>query len=70
VTERITVRKRRPGEPDRGFATYRPWMCSGVPEDSRETCYKSWDDAMEWATMSHEKRVEQLEYDAQFEMGQ
>lgn len=53
-----------------GYSSDRPWMCSGVPEDSRETCYRTWEDAMEWATMPSEKRIEQLEYDAKFEMGQ
>lgn len=53
-----------------GYSKDRPWMCSGVPEDKRETCYKTWEDAMKWATMSSEKRIERLKYEAQFEMGQ
>jgi hypothetical protein len=53
-----------------GFVKTRPWTCTGVPEDTRKTCYKTWEDAMEWATMSSEKRIERIEYDAQFEMGQ
>jgi hypothetical protein len=53
-----------------GFVKTRPWTCTGVPEDTRKTCYKTWEDAIEWATMSSEKRIERIEYDAQFEMGQ
>lgn len=53
-----------------GFLATRPWTCSGTPEDSRSSCYETWEDAMAWATMSSERRIAQLEYDAKFEMGQ
>lgn len=47
-----------------GFAANRLWRVSGVPEDSRTTCYPTWDEAMAWATMPSEEKIAQLNREA------
>lgn len=53
----------------KGFAKGRLWRVSGVPEDSRTTCYPTWGEAMEWATMPPEKKIAQLDREATEEGG-
>jgi hypothetical protein len=48
----------------------RPWTVIGVPGEGRTSYYPSWEAAMDWATMPPHLQLEQIEYDAQFEMGQ
>lgn len=59
----IKVYKRNPVENTVGWSVNRPWNVKGDPVDSRETCWPSWDEAMEWATMEPEKRKELIRQD-------
>lgn len=72
--QRIRVYKRN--EPDdghvfdsHGFLRSRPWTVGPTPEDARETCYETWEEAMHWATMPSKKRIEIIEIDALMEGG-
>lgn len=68
MAKRTRVYKRRPGD-TRGFAEYRPWMVADIPEDTRETCYPTWEQAMEWATAPSVYREEVLEEEARMDGG-
>jgi len=62
----IRVYKRDDGPDDgqlfgpSGFLRSRPWMVGPTPEDLRETCWRSWEDAMHYAT-DVEFRISQIE---------
>jgi hypothetical protein len=53
---RIRVYKRDDGPEDghifspRGYMRDRPWMVGETPEDPRETCWRTWEEAMHYAT--------------------
>lgn len=67
---KIRVYKRDPKAPNPlGFSPDRPWMVADIPEDSRETCYPTWEEAMHWATMPHEKRAQIIEIENLMEGG-
>lgn len=59
---KIRVYKRRPDDPNpEGFRADRPWVVAGIPEDSRKTCYPTWEDAMGWACLPSNVRAEIIE---------
>jgi hypothetical protein len=59
---KIRVYKRDPKAPNpMGWSPDRLWMVGPTPEDSRETCYATWEQAMRWATMPSERRAEIIE---------
>lgn len=67
---KIRVYKRKPDDPNPYyFSPDRPWMVSATPEDSRETCYPTWEEAMNWATMPGQKRAEIIEIENLMEGG-
>lgn len=67
---KIRVYKRDPKAPNPlGFSPDRLWMVAGIPEDSRETCYADWEQAMWWATMPSKKRAEIIEIENLMEGG-
>lgn len=64
----IRVYKRKLGD-KRGYATYRRWNVGPTPEDSRETCWPSWVEAMAWATLPTDERRKQIELDNKMDGG-
>lgn len=64
MSNRIRVYKRDdsgPGGDDvfspSGYLWERPWMVGPTPEDSRKTCWPTWDRAMLWATDTEYRRA-------------
>lgn len=67
---KVRVHKRLPEEPTHGQSEDRPWVVLNVADDyGRRTCWSSWDDAMDWATMDAAVRKAIIEHDLKMEGG-
>lgn len=72
MTEKIRVyktRKTKDNARSYAFVGGRPWKVGPTPEDSRETYWRSWDEAMDWATMDPFVRRAKIKQDYEWEGG-
>jgi len=65
----VVYRRPNPAQDGRGYSADRPWMVAQIPEDTRETCYPTWAEAIEWATMKTEDRQAFLEVENRMDAG-
>lgn len=68
MNEPIRVYKRKPGKV-KYFSDSRLWSVGPVPGDGRETCWPTWGEAMQWATMPSDERVKLIEEEDRMEGG-